>query len=49
MKIFKITWQNCYMQEGSVKIKAETQALAEDQFNKDFGSNYMIVFTKEAK
>jgi hypothetical protein len=49
MKVFKITWQNCFMEEGTVKINATTQELAEEQFNKDFGSDYMIVFTKETK
>ena len=49
MKTFEITWQDCFLEEGTVKIKAITRALAEEQFNKDFGYDYIILFTKEAK
>ena len=45
-KVFAITWTNCFMEEGTTKIKAKSRALAEAQFGKDFGPDYMIIFTR---
>jgi hypothetical protein len=42
-------WQNCFMQEGTKKIKAVSASAAEEQFNLDFGSDYVIIATVESK
>lgn len=49
MKTFKIYWQNCFMEEGTKKIKASSAAEAEKQFENDFGSDYIIISTVESK
>ena len=49
MKTFNIKWQNCFMQEGTAKIRARSVADAESIFSKDFGSDYIIVCVVEGK
>lgn len=46
MKSFRIFWENCFMDEGSVVIKAKTEAAAERLFNKDYGPDYCIICIK---
>lgn len=49
MKTFTIAWTNCFMKQGTVKIEAESMEAAETQFDKDFGSDYSIIYTTITK
>jgi hypothetical protein len=43
VKTFSIKWQNCFMQEGTAEIQAQSAAAAEAIFDKKFGCDYMII------
>jgi hypothetical protein len=43
VKTFSVKWQNCFMQEGTAKIQAQSAADAEAIFDKEFGCDYMII------
>lgn len=43
MKTFSVKWQDCFMQEGTAKIQAQSAAEAQAIFDKKFGCDYMII------
>jgi hypothetical protein len=47
MKTFEIGYQYCDCTSGTKKYKAKTKEVAEALFASDYGSDYLIIFTRE--